>query len=225
MKATTIALIRHGAYHQPAGVPSALLPHPLTEEGFEQAKAGAFELKSLLDEQGLQLNKEFFSSSALRAYQTALTIKETLNLKEDLISNDALCERSVGAMANLTVSEIEEVLKKDPRFDLPAPGWKSTPDYKLPYPGAESLLEAGLRVANFIKEKAKSNREDSCTVFVGHGASIRFACYHLGLWSIETAKAHSMYYGRPILLKLEENKLTTLAGTWKIRDMSRAPKD
>jgi 2,3-bisphosphoglycerate-dependent phosphoglycerate mutase len=225
MKTTTIALIRHGAYHQPEGVPSALLPHPLTEEGHDQAKAGARELKQLLEENKLSAHSTLYSSTSLRAYQTGTLIREFLELSGDLETTDGLCERSVGPMANLTVSEIEEVLRKDPRYEVPKPGWKSTPNFKLPYPGAESLLEAGKRVADTILEKTSQTNTKNCTIFVGHGASFRFACYHLGLWSVEEAQAHSMFYGRPVLLRLENGTLKNVGGSWKVRDKSQAPKD
>jgi len=233
MDLSPIVLIRHGAYHQPKGVPSALLPHPLTSEGQEHAKAGAKELLDISQKENLSLHPTIFSSTSLRAWETASLIKSVLEKETktqfEIQTADDLCERSVGPMANLTVEEIESVLEKDPRFEVPASGWKSTPDYRLPYPGAESLMMAGNRVANFIKgtlQKMKTQNE--LVLFVGHGASFRFASHHLGLWDVETARAHSMFYGKPVPLKWNQEILTQFTpyqDNWKKRLAHDEPKD
>ncbi|MCR9203391.1 MAG: phosphoglycerate mutase family protein [Halobacteriovoraceae bacterium] len=229
MNSSEIAFIRHGAYHQPKNVPSALLPHPLTEEGIKQAKDGAKELLKLVKNVGLEVHPSLFSSTSLRAYQTATYIKEELekafNNEFHLKQSNRLCERSVGPMANLTVKEIETILEKDPRYEVPDTGWKSTPHFRLPYPGAESLYEAGDRVARFVREQVKDSNTKKLILFIGHGASFRFAAHHLGHWDIETARAHSMFNGRPVLLKLSKEKLIHNVGEWKKRLAKDEPRD
>lgn len=226
MKKSSFAFIRHGAYHQPTGVPSARLPHPLTEEGMAHSVAGAKELEALLNQHQLSLNPEIHCSTLLRAFQSASIYKEELeklfSLEITIKQSEELCERGLGAMANLTVREIEDVLAKDPRFEDPPVGWKSSTHYKLPYHGAESLYEAGKRVADYVRENLK---EDQLTLFIGHGASMRFAAVHLGLWNEEKAHAHSMFYARPVLHHYENQKMTHFAGEWKIRKPKESPKD
>ena len=116
MKNALIVFARHGAYHQPQGVPSALLPHPLTEQGFEQAKEGAQELLKIIEQKSLPLPKKLFCSTSLRAYQTAQVYAEQLssqlNRELNIIQSDQLCERSVGPLANLTVEQIEDIISK-----------------------------------------------------------------------------------------------------------------
>lgn len=229
MNSFEIAFIRHGAYHQPKNVPSALLPHPLTEEGLQQARDGAKELIKLVKKAHLEIHHTLFTSTSLRAFQTATAIKLELEKvfynEFHLKQSNKLCERSVGPMANLTVKEIEDILDKDPRYEVPDSGWKSTPHYRLPYPGAESLYEAGDRVARFVREQVKDSNTKKLIIFVGHGASFRFAAHHLGHWDIETARAHSMFYGRPVLLKLDKEKLIHNMGEWKKRLAKDEPRD
>lgn len=229
MNSSEIAFIRHGAYHQPAEVPSALLPHPLTKEGINHAKEGALELLRCLQSANLEIFETLYCSTSLRAYQTAEILLSELENKTKkkftLQQSEDLCERSVGAMANLTISEIEKIMEKDSRYEVPQKGWKSRPEFKLPYKGAESLIEAGVRVGSFVKDRISSLKTRKLIIFVGHGAAFRFAAYHLGHWDIKTASAHSMYHGRPVLLKYENQKLVHNLGEWKKRKSTEVPKD
>ena len=64
----------------------------------------------------------------LRAWQTAEIFARVLldgKPRDHIVSYDALAERSLGCMANLTTQEIEDMTRNDPRFDAAPLGWKS----------------------------------------------------------------------------------------------------
>ena len=228
MEKSYFAFIRHGQYHQPTGVPSALLPHGLTPEGKEQSIAGGEFICSFLKEHKIEISNVIHSSVLLRAWQTAEIIKTYLNESFpertlQIESSELLCERSVGSVANMTVDEIEKVLLVDPRYTVPKTGWKSRPDYCLPFPGAESLLQAGQRVSGYIKSKLISGK---LTLFVGHGASIRMAAYHLGIWDLEMASAHSMFHAHPVIYSYgTDEKYHLESGQWKVRPKKEEAND
>src|SRR5262245_12013320 len=124
------ALVRHGAYHQPENVPSALLPHPLLERGVEQARELGHRLHEQARGLGLMLDPVLDCSNLLRAVQTATLAAGVLQeIEADLDFRTAefadLAERSVGAAANLTVEAIAEALRTDPRQPPLPPNWKS----------------------------------------------------------------------------------------------------
>lgn len=225
--ASHIALIRHGAYRQRAGAPSARQPYPLTDAGIAQARAGAETLSGMIADHGMQPAPIIFSSRQLRAWQTAREIltrlRELGHPVEGIEETSALAERGLGSAANLTVAEIEAILRDDPRHDPPPPGWKSDSDYRLPLEGAESLTEAGQRVARHLVDTA---RPGQLTIHVGHGASFRHACCHLGLIDRTEIPKLSMFHARPSLICHDSHgRWRHLAGAWKIRAPEEDPKD
>ena len=129
--------LRHSVYEQPAAVPSALLPHPITAEGVKQAKMAASKIIQFFKNDESQLPRTIESSSLLRAYQTASVLAEEvynlMRIELKIVQTDELVERKMGAMANLTVQEIEAIMARDLRYEKPPQGWKSSRDYKLPY--------------------------------------------------------------------------------------------
>ena len=219
------AFIRHAEYHQLVNTPSALQPFALTEMGVAQSKKAAIEIREFLQQNQWQLDASIHSSSSLRAWQTAQILKEQLQdlfaVESQLDSFDALTERSVGSVANLTTKQIEQVIKDDPRFeDLPV-NWKSDSYAKLPFQGAESLFDAGERVAqhliNTMSEMAMGDG-DVVKLFVGHGASFRHAAYKLGVIDFEQIAALSMHHAKPIYLAYQsDDTWTHIAGDWKVR--------
>lgn len=222
MKSVYFAFIRHGHYHQPKDVPSALLPHPLTEAGRQQSIEGAQAIIQFLNDKRLKVNSTLYTSTLLRAYETGQIFQEQLAEHGSAVtiqSSDDLCERSVGAMANLTVEQIEAIIDKDPRFENPPTGWKSSTSYRLPYVGAESLDMAGKRVYQFINNVLSHSLTGTLTLFIGHGASIRHAARHFGHWDEATIAQHSMYYARPVIFKYSptEQSIELVAGNWKVR--------
>ncbi|APZ54156.1 histidine phosphatase family protein [Salipiger abyssi] len=222
-----IAFLRHGAYHQRPGAPSARQPFPLTEEGLAQARAGADMLAAMIAEHNLSPAPVIHCSHQLRAWQTADALRDGLRAHglavTEIKETPALAERGLGSAANLTVEEIEAVLRDDPRYGPPPPGWKSNSHYRLPLEGAESLTEAGRRVAHHLQAIA---RPGMLTIHVGHGASFRHACHHLGLLALDDIPKLSMFHARPSLICHDsDGRWRHLAGEWKVRAKGEAPID
>ena len=230
MSSVFAAFIRHGDYHQLPEVPSAHQPFPLNAEGETQADAGGRKLVRLIRERAWNLEPEIDASKMQRAWQTAHRIAEVLR-EEDMgdlhISCfDALAERCVGAAANLTVGRIEEIVRQDPRYPAPPPGWKSDSRYRLPMQGAESLIQAGERVALHVErrmaELASEGDGPRLKLFVGHGAAFRHAAFHLGILGLDQVAALSMFHGESVVFeRLGERRWRHVAGEWK----QRTPKD
>lgn len=218
-----IAILRHGDYDQPEGVPSALLPHPLTAKGRRQSQGAVVSLKAMLKDYNLTIHPTIDTSPSLRAWETAsiigeglASIGETTPLIEEI---EDLTERSLGAMANLTIDQIEDIMDKDPRYHVPAEGWKSNSWYRLPYKGSESLMESGIRVASHLQNVAIETKGSGyLKIIVGHGASFRHAALCLGLLKPSEIPALSMHHASPILLaRSVEGKWSRVKGEWKVR--------
>jgi 2,3-bisphosphoglycerate-dependent phosphoglycerate mutase len=166
------------------------------------------------------------SSRLLRGWQTAQLISarlQSLGLPESRVDSfDALAERSVGSAANLSVDRIVELVHQDPRYPDPPADWKANSHYRLPLQGAESLLEAGERVAAHLVARMNEIRgevtADSLKVFVGHGAAFRHAAFQLGVLQFEQIAQLSMYHTRPVYLEYLYNRSWRhVEGEWKIR--------
>ncbi len=245
------ALIRHGDYHQLEDTPSAWQPFPLNEAGKTHARLAAENIRDTLIKQNWILHPDCDSSQLLRAWQTADIICELLQKKDFLTSIlnrnesqnktlkninpivnpienintysfDALAERSVGSAANLTISQIEEIIHIDPRFESLPENWKSNSNFCLPLQGAESLMDSGKRVADHLVKKMsdleKSAQQSTLKLFVGHGAAFRHAAYQLGILKFEQIAQLSMYHGQPVFIeRLKDGSWTHIAGQWKVR--------
>ena len=221
------ALVRHGDYHQLPDTPSAHQPFPLTPRGEEQARAAAQILRDLLRRHDWQAVPEIDSSMLLRAWQTARIIEAHLagraETEPHVASFEALAERGLGSAANLSMTQIRDVIHQDPRFpDLPA-NWKADSHYRLPLQGAESLLEAGERVATHVRRRmaalGPAGNRDRLKIFVGHGAALRHAAYHLGVLEMAQVARLSMYHGQPVVLEFLPGGLWRhVEGDWKVRE-------
>jgi len=219
-----IALIRHGDYHQLNNVPSAHQPFSLTEKGQQQAIKAAESVENFCHRFHCVVDPEILSSELLRAWQTASIMSEQLSTQTQLTSTMLLAERSVGIVANLSIAEIKRAIIDDPRYSLPPDDWKSDSYYQLPFAGAESLIQAGERVANYITTQIKTltvKKHNSLKLFVGHGAAFRHAAYHLGLLHYEQIKQLSMFHAHPIFFELASNGIWQhCAGNWKQRQLT-----
>lgn len=221
------AFIRHAEYFQLADTPSAHQPFSLTENGIAQATKSVDPLFQFSTNNDLKIFHIADSSHLLRAWQTTHIINEQLVLEgaDQLTIEcfDALAERGLGSCAaNLTINQIESLMCQDPRFTMPPPNWKSNSRYRLPFPGAESLLDAGKRVAGHVAQRMEALRHicsaDTLKLFVGHGAAFRHAAYHLGILSYDEIAKLSMFHTQPIYLEyLGRNHWRHSAGEWKIR--------
>lgn len=229
-----VALIRHGDYHQLENVPSALQPFPLSEKGAEEVRAQATQFAEMLNKEDWRLNPIVHSSVLLRAWQTAQiyidTLKDFFDGPVEHLTSEMLSERSVGSVANLTIDEIELVIEADPRFETPPANWKSNSHYCLPFTGAESLLHAGQRVANYLTSNlsrvtAENNACQRVQLFVGHGASIRHAACHINVMKMEDINKFSMFHGHPIVMKFTQGEWRHIAGKWKVRDNQKDATD
>ncbi|MET0069016.1 MAG: histidine phosphatase family protein [Candidatus Thiodiazotropha sp.] len=220
------ALLRHGEYHQLPDTPSALQPFPLTAAGEQQAERSVSLIQGTLKMFDWSLYPVIDSSQLLRGWQTAEVMRQGMQIssrqKMRIESFDALAERSLGSAANLTLEQIESILHDDPRFNPPPSGWKSDSYYRLPLQGAESLMEAGERVAEHLERRLVELQSrvavDSVKLFVGHGAAFRHAAFQLGVLAFEQIAALSMYHCRPVFLeRLPEGSWRHLTGEWKRR--------
>ena len=220
------ALIRHGEYAQHPNTPSAHQPFALTDTGRAQAYDAALELYDVVGKNACSLIASIDSSRLLRGWQTAQLISarlQSLGMSESRVDSfDALAERSVGSAANLSVDRIVELIRQDPRYPEPPADWKASSHYRLPLQGAESLLEAGERVASHLVSRMNELRaeitSDSLKVFVGHGAAFRHAAFQLGVLQFEQIAQLSMYHTRPIYLEYLYNGMWRhVEGEWKLR--------
>ncbi|MCG6899129.1 MAG: histidine phosphatase family protein [Gammaproteobacteria bacterium] len=219
------ALVRHGDYQQLADTPSAHQPFPLNRKGENQARQGAQLLIDTVVRNHWVPLPSIDSSRMLRAWQTAVIFAERLaelvTSTPSVESHDALAERGVGCLANLTLAQIESVLQQDPRVSSPPADWKADSHYRLPLQGAESLMEAGERVAGHLERTMASlpaTDQDTVKIFVGHGAAFRHAACHLGVLQFRQLRQLSMHHCRPVLLEyLSGGNWRHLEGEWKIR--------
>ncbi|MGB5442463.1 MAG: hypothetical protein WBN57_07545, partial [Gammaproteobacteria bacterium] len=111
--------------------------------------------------------------------------------------------------------------RQDPRFAAPPGDWKADSHYRLPLQGAESLLEAGARVAGHLSQSMAAilpGEHDRVKIFVGHGAAFRHAACHLGVLAIGQLRQLSMFHCQPVLLEyLADGKWIHVGGEWKVR--------
>lgn len=228
------AIIRHGDYHQLPDVPSAHQPFPLTVLGEQQAEQSATLISQHLRERNWQLHHTLDASNLLRAWQTASIVGRQLSAENtdslQVEGFDALAERGMGSAANLSISQIEAIIDQDPRFDSMPSDWKSNSRFRLPLMGAESLLEAGDRVAAHLRrrmrELAETAKSDTLKLFFGHGAAFRHAAYHLGVLTFRQIAQLSMHHAHPILLEYQpDDTWRHLSGDWKVRGSGAPPLD
>lgn len=221
MSRTVIALLRHGDYHQQADTPSALQPWPLTDKGEAQAREAAPLILDFCAQHKINLASQIDCSSLLRAWQTANILAGELAQQTGnamtTASFDTLWERNVGSAANLTTAQIQQAVAGDPRCSALPDNWKSDSHFRLPLPGAESLMEAGHRVARHIQGAVDQNGDNQLTLFVGHGAALRHAAAVMGALAEADIAALSMYHAQPVFLERIGGRWHHVGGSWKIR--------
>lgn len=219
------ALIRHGDFRQLPNTPSAHQPFQLTATGCEQADACADLLLSAIQRNRWRLCPVVDSSNLLRAWQTASIIKTRLGAHGlpdiEVAGFDQLAERGLGVAGNLNLSQIAEVVAADPRCAALPPDWKANSRFRLPLAGAESLLQAGERVAGHLQARTQGlDTADAAGIlklFVGHGAALRHAAYHLGLLAFDDLARLSMHHAQPIFFAVDNGTWRHFGGAWKPR--------
>lgn len=223
-----LALTRHGEYAQPANVPSAHLPHPLVELGRKQARDHSDALRYTAEQRGWQICDVIDSSPLLRAWETATIFAERLGLRVDTF--DDLTERSLGSAANLTMDEIAAVIERDPRFDPLPEGWKRDSEFRLPLVGAESLRDAGARVARHLERRRAETQVPGgdglyLKIVIGHGGAIRHAAVELGMLESADVDALSMFHAQPVIYAWRNGCYEHITGDWKQRYAASEDRD
>lgn len=220
------AFVRHGHFDRPECTASAHLPIPLSATGRQQARDAVEPLLRFCDEQGLEPDPQIESSQLIRAWETAVIMAEELERRTSRVfrveERLELIERGLGSCANLRFDEIEAVLALDPRLDPLPEGWRRIPDFRLAVPGAESLLEAGGRVAEFVSASLASIPEedprDVLRLFVAHGGCLRHAALRLGVLDRALVGRLTMDYGQAVLIeRCEDGRWIHSGGQWKKR--------
>jgi 2,3-bisphosphoglycerate-dependent phosphoglycerate mutase len=217
-------LLRHGDYHQLANTPSAHQPFALNDEGRVQAGNAISLLNEMTKTNGWMLDPVIHSSNLQRSWETASIIADGLSNIESVATYDELAERGLGCAANLTTRQIEEVVEQDSRFEKLPENWKSDSYYCLPLQGAESLMDAGKRVAEHLLKAmleirlSDNTEQDIAKIFIGHGAAFRHAAFQLGVLQFEQLKLLSMFHAKPLALEFNaEQNWTQIVGEWKVR--------
>ncbi|MFG0255391.1 MAG: histidine phosphatase family protein [Rhodopirellula sp. JB053] len=220
-------LLRHGDYHQLADTPSAHQPFGLTSLGLQQAAESANAIREMVDTQGWTLHHEVHASSLLRAWQTASVAMEGLSECDRIVTSDLLTERCVGSAANLTREQIVAAVAQDPRLEPLPDDWKSNSHFRLPFVGAESLLDSGRRVADYLtRTMDQIDRAGHAVLVFAHGASLRHAAHVLGVLPFDRIAQLSMYHATPVALSVSSDGVWRhAAGQWKNRHKQLEPLD
>jgi 2,3-bisphosphoglycerate-dependent phosphoglycerate mutase len=224
------AFVRHGDFDRPENTASAHSPRGLSPLGRRQAEAAATPIAALCREHGLTIDGRIEASQLLRAWETANLLATALAPLTDrthhVTEHDELLERSLGSAANLTLDEISELLARDPRLDPLPEGWRRMPEFRLPLPGAESLMQAGARAAARVVESMDSIPDDDPTdvarLFVAHSGCLRHAAVVLGAIDVRQVAGLSMdFLGCVLLEKTASGDWVHLAGSFEKDDSGR----
>jgi len=167
-----IYLARHGQDEDNAmGLLNGRRDEPLTDLGIIQANKLAQEVKDI----GLKFDV-IYSSPLQRAFETAKTVSEILNLNEP-IKLDLLIERDFGIMTGQRLSDIEKLCAPDILKT-------NTVNYFLSPQNAETfpqLIERAKTLLNFIRNK----HNDGSILLVTHGdlGKMVYAAYYRLDWA------------------------------------------
>jgi len=224
------ALIRHGHFDRPDQLASAHLPLPLSAAGRAQAREAAGPILQLCEDLELEIDPRIEASQLLRAWETAIVLAEELERRTGrsfvVDERSELIERGLGSCANLRFDEIEARLSRDPRLGPLPDDWRRLPEFRLPVPGAESLMMAGARTAARIAESLGSisdeDPRDVLRLFVAHGGCLRHAAVQLGTIERRNVTALTMEYAQAVLIESDgHGGWVQVAGEWKKRLSTR----
>ena len=160
-----IFLIRHGeSFDNKNSIFSGYQNSNLTDLGKEQILGTAEILK--------KEEKEFtiFSSKLNRTKESAIIIKNHLNIKSDIIYDKLLEERNYGILTGEKHSSMEEKFGKQQIFK-----WRR--NLNCAPPGGESLLDVVKRVESFYK-KYSILKSKNHFIIVAHGNIIKSFLYY-----------------------------------------------
>ena len=163
---THLYLIRHGATAANENVPFILqgagIDLQLSPSGEQQALDVGAQLS------GIPLNR-IYSSTLLRARQTAQAIADRQNLEVEIVSN--LHESDVGLWEGKNIEEIQREFPEEYRKFMENPG-------DNPHPGGESFQDVLERVHPILNELLHKHAGESIAV-VAHGNVNRVYLAHL----------------------------------------------
>jgi 2,3-bisphosphoglycerate-dependent phosphoglycerate mutase len=180
----------------------------------------------MAEELGLELDPIIEASQLLRAWQTAELLAEELEARtgRHFIVGERieLVERSLGSCANLRFDQIAKRLAKDPRLGPLPHGWRRIPSFRLPVPGAESLMQAGaraaMRIADSLAAITDEDPRDVIRLFVAHGGCLRHAAVQLGALDVRAVSELTMEHAQCVLVeKNPRGDWVHAAGEWKKR--------
>ncbi len=192
---TTIIAVRHG--FSKANAKNICTGHTdieLTQQGIEQAKMASEYLKNT------KIDK-IYSSDLCRAYNTAVPIAETHNLKIE--KEEKLREVFAGDWEGKTFVEIEEKYPKD--YEV----WKSDIGKSCPTNG-ESMVELYERIKNAVFNIAREN-EGKTVCIATHATPIRvLQTVALGKPAEELAQVPWCANASISIFEFENEKLTSV---------------
>lgn len=211
------ALVRHGHFDRPEGTASAHSLYPLSAEGRGQAARAVDPILEMCADLGLEIDGRIEASQLLRAWETAQIIAATLpermaermadrkGQRFHVVQRDELIERGLGSAANLPFERIHELLAADPRLGRLPRGWRRMPEFRLPVQGAESLMQAGSRVAARVATSLDSIPDDDprdvVRLFVAHSGCLRHAAVVLGALDVRTVPELSMDFAQTVMIE------------------------
>lgn len=130
----------------------------LTEEGIEEAKKIAEELKN-------EKITKSYQSSQLRSKHTLELILDSYHPNIEVFTDDRIRERDYGDLTGKHHAEIEE--KEPENYKL----WHRS--YDVPPPAGESIKDVEKRVMEFLNEVIPSLKPNDVVLISAHGNSIR----------------------------------------------------
>lgn len=203
------AFIRHGHFDRPDATASAQSLYPLSAQGRVQAAEAVGPILELCADLGLEVDARIEASQLLRAWQTAKLLSESLGERTGrhfhVIERDELIERGLGSATNLCFDRIEALLGADPRQAQLPKGWRRMPEFRLPVQGAESLMQAGARVAARVAASLDGIPEDDprdlVRLFVAHSGCLRHAAVALGAIDVRVVPGLSMDFAQTVMIE------------------------
>jgi len=218
------AFVRHGHFARPEGTASAHSLFPLSPKGRGQARAAVDAILDFAEEFGLDVDARLEASQLLRAWETAKVIAEELESRTGrsfhVLQRNDLIERGIGSAANMRFEDIEALLAEDPRIAPLPKGWRRRPEFRLPVQGAESLMQAGARVAARVSASMNSipadDSRDVMRLFVAHSGCLRHAAVTLGALDVRKVPGLSMGFAQTVLIeKMPNGEWVHLAGQFE----------
>lgn len=202
-------LVRHGHFARPEGTASAHSLFPLSDEGRGQASRAAAPILEMCADLALEIDPRIEASQLLRAWETANRISASLATRTGknfhVVQRDELIERGLGSAANMRFEQLEELISADPRIGSLPEGWRRMPEFRLPVQGAESLMQAGSRVAARISASLEGipdeDPRDVARIFVAHSGCLRHAAVVLGALDVRTVPELSMDFTQAVMIE------------------------